>query len=269
MKCRGVGLVELLVALALGAVVLLGSLRLVLLGRSHHHDQQALQRLHERARFTLSALEADLQLAGYFGLQPAAQLDLGAVPADAASVCGAGFAQQLAVPVTIAAAWPLTCPAAGSGVVPGSSVLVIRRASAQPAVAQAGRLQLQTSLAQPTLGRLLLDGSGRSGPDRELRDLKVQVYYLARRADGSEPGLTALRVKALTRVEGQPAFIDTEVAPGVTRFNARLIADPVSSQATLLELDLSWQADAPDRPGRPQTLSLTRRHALRNVQVNP
>ncbi len=269
MKCRGIGLVELLLALALGSVVLLGSLRLVLLGRSHHHDQQALQRLHERARFTLSALEADLQLAGYFGLQPAAQLDLGAVPGSVAAACGAGFAQQLGVPVVVAAAWPLACPAAGGGVVPGSSVLVIRRASAQPAVAEAGRLQLQTSLAQPALGRLLVDGSGSSGPDRELRDLKVQVYYLARRADGSEPGTTALRVKALTRVEGQPAFIDTEVAPGVTRFNARLIPDPRTAQATLLELDLTWQASAPDRPGQAQTLSLTRQHALRNLQAPP
>jgi len=269
MKCRGIGLVELLLALALGSVVLLGSLRLVLLGRSHHHDQQALQRLHERARFTLSALEADLQLAGYFGLQPAAQLDLGAVPGSVATSCGAGFAQQLFAPVVVAASWPLACPAGGGGVIPGSSILVIRRASAQPAAAEAGRLQLQTSLAQPALGRLLLDGSGSTGPDRELRDLKVQVYYLARTADGGTPGVTALRVKALTRVDGQPAFVDTEVAPGVTRFNARLIPQPGTAQATALELDLSWQASVPDRPGQLQTLSLTRRHALRNLQAPP
>jgi hypothetical protein len=50
--------------------------------------------------------------------------------------------------------------------------------------------------------------------DNRVHDLIVRAYYVA--ADSVErPGVPALRVKSLTSVAGNPAFVDTEVMPNV------------------------------------------------------
>ncbi len=71
----------------------------------------------------------------------------------------------------------------------------------------------------------------RAGPRGiERRDLLLRVYYVARAADG-DAATPALRMKSLTSVAGQPAFVDTEVMPGVEALQAQLLPDAMAPRA--------------------------------------
>jgi hypothetical protein len=172
-------------------------------------------------------------------------------------------------------------------VVPATSLLTVRRASAQPAAPEAGRLQLLTSLDDARGRALLVDGQLPSGQRlaagiTELHDLVVRSWYVARASDGdgAEP---ALRVKSLTRVAGEPRFVDTEVMPGVAglavQFGVRdvtaasedgiryiaagapLPAVPVVTVRVTLTLQAAESAHAPRR------LAVTRTFTLRNAEA--
>jgi prepilin-type N-terminal cleavage/methylation domain-containing protein len=68
---RGYTLIELLVALSVGSLALTGMLRAYALGHSGYEQVQTTARLQEQAQYVFSALEADLQMAGYYGLTSA------------------------------------------------------------------------------------------------------------------------------------------------------------------------------------------------------
>ncbi|MFM1887108.1 MAG: hypothetical protein RL026_2265 [Pseudomonadota bacterium] len=272
---RGLGLIELLVALALGSVVLLGCLRLALLARAHRGDQAQQQRLHERARHALSALEADLQMAGFYGLVAGAGVSTAGLPTTGADACGAVLPRDLGQAVTVLRGpWSLPCPPSGGGLAPGSDVLVLRRASGATAIPEPGRLQVYTSLARPADSRLVTDASAQgqttSGAPAttELRDLVIRIYYLARRADGttgaSTPATTALRVKNLTRIAGQPAFIDTEVLPGVAQFSVEPLGTVTAGQPPGLLLRLGLTPQGGDGAVTTPALGLQHPVAFRN-----
>lgn len=217
----GFSLHELLVSLAVGSLAITGTLSAFAAGRAALHQAQSVNRLQERALYVLSVLEPELQLAGGYGLTVADRISTAAV-GNSASGCGAGLAQNLTVAVEASTGhWPLTCAAAGGGWVAGTDVLIVRRAAIAAATPDAGRLQLLTSTATPAVSTLLANGTLPAGTvllsgHTELHDLLVRCYYIARRADGSNNALPALRVKSLTRYAGSPAFIDTEVLPGVS-----------------------------------------------------
>ena len=293
---RGYTLVELLIALLLGAIATAGTLSAYAHGRASYVTQEGVNRLSERAQYVLSALEADLQLAGYYGLQGSAQIRTGAVPASA-EACGRGLPTRLDRPIEVSDnAYSLACAPQGGGVMAGTDALTIRRASAQAAQPEPGRLQLLTSLAAAETGQLLGNGALPSGVvlaagQTELRDLLVRHYYVARQADGSTAarGEPALRVKSLTRVGTAPTFVDTEVMPGVEDLQVSLgyltalpggtpvlrfitpDAAPPSRTLLAVQLSLRLRADAADPHYRdPQygdawrRLQVTRSYALRN-----
>lgn len=226
-RAQGFSLPELLVALALGSLAVAGALSAFALGRAGLQQAQAGNRLQERAFYLLSVLEPQLQLAGAYGLAGGDTIDPGTAT-GAAAQCGAGLAQRLTQPVEAhAARWPLACAPSGGGWLPGTDVLIVRRGSTAPVAPDPGRLQVLTQAGSPT-GRLLVDArlpadvTLRDG-HAELHDLLVSVYYVARRADGEAQGtLPALRVKSLTRIAGNAAFLDTEVLPGVVGLRVHL-----------------------------------------------
>jgi hypothetical protein len=142
-------------------------------------------------------------------------------------------------------------------------VLLVRRLSARASAPHAGRAQWLTAGDSVLQGQLLWDGQlppDVAGP--ELRDLIVRIYYVANGADG-DASTPALRVKTLTEVAGAPAFVDTEVMPGVESLELQLLpqAPPRS-----VRLTLRIRADAADTYARDarRTLSLTRHFTLRN-----
>ena len=254
---RGHTLVELLLSLTLGAGLIGAVLTLYAQGRSALRSADAVAQLAEQARYAFATLEADVQMAGYYGLSArggdfrflqggsiasastAAALRQG-LPALAAlnagaQACGLQFALDLATPLQAANDRYTAGIAATSGcaahpaAVAAADTLTIRRAATPPATAQAGRLQLLVDRIDPAQRFVLADGTLPAGtalaPGRlELHDLVTRFYYVATDADGAD-GVPALRVKTLTSVAARPAFVDTEVMAGIEDLQVELAID--------------------------------------------
>lgn len=261
MKQRGVTLVELLVAMLLFTV--LGAGGFAAWARGHAAWQQASleQLLQERAQYVFGTLEPELQMAGYFGESPRpATLAAGSVPM-AAQACGLELIRRLDVPVEVAARYELPC-AARNGAVASSQQLVIRRASSHVAAADSGRAQW---LDDAVAGELVWNDAPPAPAPASVqrRDLLLRVYYVSRAADG-DAGTPALRMKSLASVAGHPAFIDTEVMPGVEALQAELLPDASAPRRVRLTLVIR-QDQAELRQGQVRRLSITRDFALRNA----
>ena len=67
MRQRGLSLIELLVALAIGSVLIVGAVYVYSQSRSTYRVNDTISRLQEDARYVLSVIEPDVQLAGYYG----------------------------------------------------------------------------------------------------------------------------------------------------------------------------------------------------------
>jgi hypothetical protein len=165
----------------------------------------------------------------------------------------------------VAPAYELPCTARGNGALSGSAQLTVRRVSAQVADAVPGRAQW---LGSPIAGQLVWnDVPGTSTPaGTERRDLLVRVYYVARAADG-DAATPALRVKNLSSIAGAPAFIDTEVMPGVETLQAELLPSPAAPRS--LRLTLTVRADQADLHNQAlRRLTITRQFTLRNAPAS-
>jgi hypothetical protein len=247
---RGATLIELLIAMLLAAIAVAGALTGLAQAQRAWRDAERLARLHERAQYVFGTLEPELQMAGYFGSGASRQLNLDPATATGGlTSCGTGIVTPLQPALRIMRGWSLPCPPNGDGVMPGSAVLLLRRASTRVSDVPDGALQLIENAAP-----------------LQLRDVFVRIYYIARSADG-DPRTPALRVKSLTAVAGEPAFIDTEVMPGVDELQVDLLPDAAAPR--LAHIRLRVRADAADtRLGEtPPTLTLDRRFTLRNAAL--
>jgi prepilin-type N-terminal cleavage/methylation domain-containing protein len=265
-QCRGFTLTELVIATALFATLTAGGF--AAFGHAWNAWRRASgeARLNERAQYVFATLEPELQMAGYFGAAQAPQpLESSDIPAAALS-CGADLPRRLDRAVEVAAAWNLSCAARG-GMVPASQVLVLRRVSAQPAAPVAGRAQWLTgNAAAGVLHWNTMPDATPAAPGMERRDLLLRVYYVSRSADG-DAATPALRTKSLSAVAGTPAFIDTEVMPGVEDLHIELFPEPAAPQRVAVTLAL--RSDSTElRGGAPQRLRLTRHYTLRNASLH-
>lgn len=247
---RGTTLVELLIAMLIAAIAVAGALTGLAQSQRSWRAAERTARMHERAQYVFATLEPELQMAGYFGASDAPQLnrDPSSTP-GAQLTCGteALLPLQRAVQV-LKGAWSLPCPAQGSGARSGSDVLILHRASTRIASAPDGALQLADDAATPAL-----------------RDLFVRIYYVAKASDG-DTRTPALRVKSLTAVAGVPAFIDTEVMPGVSGLQIELLPDATAPRSVHVRLQVL--PDAADLHGGESLpgLMLDRRFSLRNAR---
>ncbi len=73
---------------------------------------------------------------------------------------------------------------------------------------------------------MFVDGNapGLVNADNRVHNIVVRVYYVSRDSVG-RPGFSSLRVKSLTRVNGEPAFTDEEVMPGIEDFQVQFGID--------------------------------------------
>jgi prepilin-type N-terminal cleavage/methylation domain-containing protein len=261
MSERGFTLVELLVAMLLFTA--LGASGFAAWARGNAAWQQASleQVLHERAQYVFATLEPELQMAGYFGASPPpAPLPAGSIPLPA-QACGIELIRRLDQPVEVASSYALPC-AARNGAMASSQQLTIRRASAHLAAAASGRAQWLGNAAGGELS--WNDAAAAPAPaGTERRDLLLRVYYVSRQADG-DAGTPALRMKSLTSIAGNPAFIDTEVMPGVQALQVELLPDATAPRRLRLTLEVR-QDQADLRQGQARRLTLTREFALRNA----
>ncbi|MEO7773509.1 MAG: PilW family protein [Steroidobacteraceae bacterium] len=216
MNARGFSLIELLIASALGALLVVGAIGAYAHGRQLYDRSERIARLHETASYVFSALEPDLQLAGYYGFYTASEnISVPVVLPASLLACG-----SLSLEIALQGSdqrYSLPCPANGGGAMDESDTVTVRRAAVESAVPEHGRAQIFTSRHSPALQSLRLDGVLRTqlqAGEVELRNLVVRTYYVARRSDGNAT-TPALRVKSLGTIAGRPAFIDTEVMSGV------------------------------------------------------
>lgn len=256
----GYSLPELLIASTVGLFIVVGALGCM---QATWRSQQsaALQfRLHERALYLLGTLEPNIQMAGYFGLATSGQISFADVSGVTTAACGSGALPVSGDAIAVLDSAPVPgCFTQGAGLQQGSQILVLRRASTQTSLPEVGRFQLLSRSIPLPSG--LLTARGDLAPaagtaNGELRDLLVQIYYIARRADGgkSDP---ALRVKTLSRIGNQPALIDTEVMSGVTALGVTRL-EGSGDIASAVRLKLTVIADDGSQ------LPVTRTIVLRN-----
>ena len=248
---RGMSLVELMVALAIGTFLLAGAISVFAKTRDLYRTNDEAARLQETARYAMSTIEADLRMANYWGLMSRADLiengpslDLAnppdvdptyTLPAElsgyAATIdqCGAMWAVKLPAYVEATNSYTLGCAAFGDGEVAGSDTLTIRRVSTQVIAAgglaaSAGQIKLQTSRMQGSLFSSGTIPAGYSTALSETRALIVNGYYVDQDSD-ERAGTPSLRKKQLDVAGGAPAITDLQVVPGVEDFQVELGAD--------------------------------------------
>src|SRR5256714_2429106 len=219
-RAAGLTLVELLVAMTIGLVLIIGATQVYVDSSKAYGINEATARLQENARYALSVLEPDIRMSGYWGLtnvsdgitgiaQPTdAQSALGA---PAASTCGVNFPLLLGFPVQgTNNAYTATC-AANSAAMPNADTITVRRHSTitVPPATASGPLRICSTR---TSGLLVTDitGSFCQGVNAQINNLIVNLYYVDQ--SSSQAGVPSLRRKALN---AGPAFQDDEIVPGV------------------------------------------------------
>jgi Tfp pilus assembly protein PilE len=261
-RLRGATLVELLISMALMATLTAGGLAAYARVNSSYHAASVEQRLQQRAQYVLATLEPELQMAGYFGGASPAAMAADDLPPSVHD-CGVALLTRLNTALESVATLPRGCDPR-SGLMPRTQILIVRRASAHIAAPHGGRAQWLLQASAPRSGQLSWDGSAPAATANiERRDLIVRAYYVARSSDG-DAATPALRMKTLTEVAGKPAFVDTEVMPGVEDLQISL--QPASAPRTI-RLTLQLRSDATDlRAGEPpRHLYVTRHFTLRNA----
>jgi prepilin-type N-terminal cleavage/methylation domain-containing protein len=271
---RGFNLVELMIALALGLVLLAAFLAVLARCRDLFAANESLARLEDAARHAVTVLVADIEHAGFYGFaSPAAprlvgggtviaegaqlrQADAAVPVAPVAGLpagahdCGANFAVDLTRPVegvnnsfgTGVAARDCAPTATAGGARPGADTLTLRFASLVPTAARVGRIQLHSRQLEAH-GFLDLFADGRAPgawPDTDIRDLEVHTWYVANNSV-DRPGWPALRVKSLTESRGAAQFRDEEVLPGVEDLQVELVVVDAGAEPRFASV-------APDAP---------------------
>ena len=229
----GLTLVELMVALAIGSFLVIGSVQIYTQSREAFIINESIARVQETAQFAMDTIEADLRMASNWGRTSrslaiehrsqdgvANPKPLNNVPTD----CGQDWVLDLAMPVDGENnAFSLPCAAQG-GAQASSDLITVRRASVAPQLPQPGRLQIQTTRVA---GELFDDGAipALFNPaDSTTHNLMVSSYYVS--ADSNLiPGVPTLRRKSLVVNGGVSSIVDVEVAPGVENLQVQLGID--------------------------------------------
>jgi type IV pilus assembly protein PilW len=238
----GFTLTELLITLAINLFLVAGSVVVFMKARDLQRAVDANARLQETARYALAVIEADLRMAGFWGLAGHAD----AITTNAALAfparCGGlswltGFA-RIVDGTNNGYLTQSNCAALSGGAQGGSDVLVLHRASAQSiplagtSVNAANRDRVLV-ISRPGSGQIFLPsttggaipagypvGPGEVSRD-QLRSLLVHAYYVS--ADSSSGrGVPALRRKTLT---SGPNVGDEEIAAGVEDLQVRVGMD--------------------------------------------
>lgn len=237
----GYGLVELLVAIVVGLLVIAGTLAAYDKSRETYAAAETESRLQESARYALAILEADVRMAGYWGLTNRADLLTINAGGGFPAACGASWATDVAHAVDgYDGAYRAACPASGGGARAGTDVLIVRRASAQritpqaAAIAAAYRTQVLVVTSR-TAGEVFVpsatanllpagfanDDPAGQPPLADTRPLVVDAYYVSRNSSVAN-GYPALRRKTLN---AGPSIGEEEVLPGIEDLQVEIGVD--------------------------------------------
>jgi type IV pilus assembly protein PilW len=251
-------LTETLVALAIGTLMIAGAATGYAKARDAYAALEANARLQETARYAMALIEADVRMAGFWGLTNRAESVTASASLAFPARCGgaAWVTDTLRFIDGSNNAWlpAPNCAALSGGAQPGTDVLVVRRASA-------GRITPQSAtVAAPNRDRVLVvtdrvrgqvfvpqdlsnvippgyatfDDPGQA-PLADTRVLIVHAYYISA-SSSAAAGYPALRRKTLT---AGPDIGDEEIIAGVEDLQFQVGVDT----------NADWQADAFVNPG--------------------
>lgn len=235
-------MIELMIALAIGAFLILGAITLYSKARATYRMTTTLARLEENARFAFAAIEPDIRMAGFLGLTADANLIAGrAGPADppgvmpAASDCAPNWSIDLDRPVAAwNNVWAWQCRPRGRWA-SGSDSIVVRRVAleAENPPLDPGRIYVGSSrIAAGSLFTGATVPAGYTSPITAIHRLVVNGYYISENSVLDEPGhpVPSLRRKRLVGLR----VLDEEVMPGVED----------------MQIELGIDTDAPGTAGR-------------------
>jgi len=256
----GLSLVELMVALVIGSVLIIGAVTVYTNSKKSYGESEAISRLQETARFAMSVIETDVRMANFWGLLKGASLvqaqanqfagPAAVAPSAAMNICGVNFGTDLnsnlqgdnnAYTLSLSntrqpgcdtladfntgVAWPTTATVT-------ADTLTVRRASVftQPSPGgPAGTLQVCTSRVA---GRLMSDGGVgfpcAPQPGSQVNNLVVDSYYVDQNSQ-QQAGFPSLRRKMLVSIGGVPQFRDQEVIAGVEDMQIQFGIDPTGN----------------------------------------
>jgi Tfp pilus assembly protein PilW len=225
-------LIELMVALAIGAFLMIGAITVFMQSRTTFRITESVARMQENARFALEALEPDIRMAHYWGLTtdtvgiqgrvaPSAGNSFGRTP------CGADGPRVLAVALGgTNNAYGFGGCAAFSGAQPNADSFVVRRVSEDPEIpplAGAATLRLQ-SMRSPAESALFTGTAVPVGsfPNSQTHRVIVNGYYVDRSSTLLGANVPSLRAKTL-----QPTGVitDQEIVSGVEDLQIQLGLD--------------------------------------------
>jgi type IV pilus assembly protein PilW len=220
----GLTLIELMIALAIGSVTLLGAVRLYAHAATIIRTGQSVQALEEAAQLALGALRRDIELAGFFGFirrDPTDPFAAVAIPMLAVrNDCGANWAIRIDQPITGSDnVYDWRCRAYAGLPLPGADTLVLRYAGPRQSDAlESGRVYLRTDATGR--GEIFAARGAGAVPEQPLtmtHALQVRGYYVSRTSAGdvSQSLTPSLRVKHLSERGGRASVIDEEIQPGI------------------------------------------------------
>ena len=230
---RGLTLVEMMVALAIGSFLIIGAVQIYNQSRQAFVINESIARVQETAQFAMDTIEADLRMASNWGMTSrpltifgrAEQTDpnpkILSVPLD----CGEDWSLELTVPVDgFNNVHGLTCPPDSGNAQPQSDILTVRRASVDPVPLQPGRLQIQTTrVAGEIFDDGIIPGNYTAG-DSATHNLMTSSYYVDANS-ALIPGVPTLRRMTLGVQGINSAVFDQEIAPGVENLQVQFGVD--------------------------------------------
>lgn len=220
----GMSLVELMVALVIGSILIIGAVYVYTRSRASYSVNETISRLQENARYAMSTIEPDIRLANYWGLINDAAIITGRAgnsPLDVDAGCGADLELDLLRAIEgTNNDYALACTPGGPAGTEqaGADTIIVRHADEAVSAPQANVLQVYTT-RQGSASALFADGAAPGaltvdpiyGPQAEVHDLVVRAYYIAASSSAGDD-VPSLRRHSL--VAG-PTFRDEEIIPGV------------------------------------------------------
>lgn len=250
----GVSLVELLLAMLLGLLLLVGMVVVQQQCSRIHRAVQTIGRLQEVARLALDVIETDVRMANHWGLHsqagyvvnrglPGAGLPPGfsAAQGERIGLCG-GPGSHWAIHLDdylggSNGGYDLACPASGAASSSADTLVVRRAADSRPVSLEPDRIYLQTTRLA---GTLFVPQAGCANPGNPAcvpagyapatsisRALLVHAYYVSPNST-QRIGLPALRRKSFGNVNaGSPAgaLQDDEIVAGIEDLQVRFGVD--------------------------------------------
>ena len=250
--CRGVGMIELMVSIAIGLFICIGAITVYSASSRTYGIHETSARLEEAGRYAFSILEPDVRMAGYWGLakgavsvsggssQLAGTTDASATYGAAVSVCGLNFGVDLQTVVEGTNNAYLAGAVAGclakTAAMPSADTLTVRHASvAASTFTGTGPLNICSSLIGATLIKTTtctvqtVTTPAGTSVSAGLYSLVVNTYYVNK--DSSQvTGLPTLYRQTLTNTSSTtPSIVNTEILPGVEDMQIQFGIDPTGT----------------------------------------